>query len=48
MMNRDEVKVLLHHREPYLMVDCIDVLTAHTVTGVNVHRGDEAHLAGHF
>ncbi len=48
MMNRDEIKVLLHHREPYLMVDRIDVLTAQTVTGVKVHRGDEAHLAGHF
>ncbi len=48
MMNRDQVKVLLHHREPYLMVDRIDMLTAHTVTGVKVHRGDEAHLAGHF
>jgi len=48
MMNRDQVKVLLHHREPYLMVDRIDVLTADTVTGVKVHRGDEAHLAGHF
>jgi hypothetical protein len=48
MMNRDEDKVLLHHREPHLMVDRIDVLTAHTVTGVKVHRGDEAHLAGDF
>jgi|TARA_B110000093_G_scaffold181913_1_gene227095 3-hydroxyacyl-[acyl-carrier-protein] dehydratase len=48
MMNRDEIKVLLHHREPYLMVDRIDLLTAHAVTGVKVHRGDEAYLAGHF
>jgi 3-hydroxyacyl-[acyl-carrier-protein] dehydratase len=48
MMNIDEVKVLLHHREPYLMVDRIDALTCHAVTGVKSHRGDEAHLAGHF
>ena len=48
MMNRDEVKVLLHHREPYLMVDRIDALTPFTVTGVKIHRGDEAHLVGHF
>jgi 3-hydroxyacyl-[acyl-carrier-protein] dehydratase len=48
MMNIDELKVLLHHREPYLMVDRIDALTCHAVTGVKSHRGDEAHLAGHF
>jgi 3-hydroxyacyl-[acyl-carrier-protein] dehydratase len=48
MMNRDEVKVLLHHREPYLMVDRVDALTPNSVTGVKVHRGDEAHLVGHF
>jgi|GEM_PF-3430309 len=27
MRNRDQAKVLLHHRESYLMVGRIDVLT---------------------
>ena len=40
--------MLLHHREPYLMVDRVDALTPESVTGVKVHRGDEAHLRGHF
>ncbi len=47
-LNRDEVKVLLHHREPYLMVDRVDQLTDKHVCGVKLHRGDEPYLAGHF
>ncbi|MFT7669179.1 MAG: 3-hydroxyacyl-[acyl-carrier-protein] dehydratase [Planctomycetota bacterium] len=48
MLDRDAVKVLLHHREPYLMVDRVDALTPETVTGVKVHRGDEPYLQAHF
>lgn len=48
MLNLNEIKILLHHREPYLMVDRVDALSPLSVLGVKVHRGDEAHLAGHF
>ncbi|MFT5288786.1 MAG: 3-hydroxyacyl-[acyl-carrier-protein] dehydratase [Planctomycetota bacterium] len=48
MLDRESVKVLLHHREPYLMVDRVDALTPEAVTGVKVHRGDEPYLKGHF
>ena len=48
MLNLTEIKVLLHHREPYLMVDRVEELNPFKVRGVKVHRGDEAHLAGHF
>ena len=47
-MDRDEIKVLLHHREPYLMVDRVDELTKTHICGVKLHRGDESHLKGHF
>ncbi|MCL4134105.1 UNVERIFIED_CONTAM: hypothetical protein GTU68_048095 [Idotea baltica] len=47
-LDRDAVKVLLHHREPYLMVDRVDALSPESVTGVKVPRGDEAYLQGHF
>ena len=47
-MNREEIKVLLHHREPYLMVDRVDTLTETHVCGVKLHRGDEPYLKGHF
>ncbi|MGB0415658.1 MAG: 3-hydroxyacyl-ACP dehydratase FabZ family protein [Coraliomargarita sp.] len=48
MLSLKEIKVLLHHREPYLMVDRVDELSPLKVRGVKIHRGDEAHLAGHF
>jgi 3-hydroxyacyl-[acyl-carrier-protein] dehydratase len=48
ILDRDAVKVLLHQREPYLMVDRVDALTPEAVTGVKMHRGDEAYLKGHF
>ncbi|MDG2144031.1 MAG: hypothetical protein P8N31_10785 [Planctomycetota bacterium] len=47
-LDRDAVKVLLHHREPYLMVDRVDALSPEEVTGVKVHRGDEPYLKAHF
>lgn len=48
LMDRDAIKVLLHHREPYLMVDRVDALSDRYVCGVKVHRGDESYLGGHF
>ncbi|MGC6455425.1 MAG: 3-hydroxyacyl-ACP dehydratase FabZ family protein [Coraliomargaritaceae bacterium] len=47
-MDRDQIKVLLHHREPYLMVDRVDKLTESSICGVKLHRGDESYLEGHF
>jgi len=47
-MDREAIKELLHHREPYLMVDRVDALSADHVCGVKLHRGDEAYLTGHF
>ena len=46
-MNRDEIKQLIPHREPMLLVDEItrDGDTAHAVYTV---RGDEWFLQGHF
>ena len=48
IMDREAIKVLLHHREPYLMVDRVDALTESHVCGVKLHRGDEPYLEGHF
>ncbi len=43
-----EIKKLLHHREPYLMVSKVLHLSASEIETQCVHRGDEGHLRGHF
>lgn len=48
MMELNEIKKLLHHREPYLMVDKVVEISSVRIKTEKNHRGDEAHLAGHF
>lgn len=47
-MNKAEIKKLLHHREPYLMVSEVLSLNEREIEVIKVHEGDEAHLKGHF
>lgn len=47
-MNITDIKRLLHHREPYLMVSSIIEISPNHVHSECIHRGDEAHIAGHF
>ena len=47
-MEINEIKKLLHHREPYLMVSKVGEFTHESIHSFCVHRGDEAHLKGHF
>ncbi len=47
-MNREEIKELLPHREPMLLVDEIADNGDGTVTGKYTVRGDEFFLQGHF
>lgn len=46
-MNRDEIKELLPHREPMLLLDQV-TLEADTACGAYRVRGDEWFLQGHF
>ncbi|MEA4929148.1 MAG: 3-hydroxyacyl-ACP dehydratase FabZ family protein [Candidatus Limiplasma sp.] len=46
-MNRDEIKQLLPHREPMLLLDTLD-MQGETAIGRYAVRGDEWFLQGHF
>ena len=47
-MTREEIKGLLPHREPMLLVDEASVMEDHTAIGRYTVRGDEWFLQGHF
>lgn len=47
-MNREEIKRILPHREPMLLVDEAYKNDDGTVTGIYNVRGDEFFLQGHF
>lgn len=46
-MNKDEIKKIIPHREPMLLIDEAD-LNGTTATGRYTVRGDEFFLMGHF
>jgi 3-hydroxyacyl-[acyl-carrier-protein] dehydratase len=48
MMNREEIKNILPHREPMLLVDEATPVNDNTVEGRYTVRGDEHFLNGHF
>ena len=47
-MNREEIKEILPHREPMLLVDEVELNEDGTATGYYNVRGDEYFLRGHF
>lgn len=47
-MNRDEIKNILPHREPMLLVDEANLLNETTAEGFYTVKGDEFFLQGHF
>ena len=47
-MNREEIKNILPHREPMLLVDEANLLDENTAEGFYTGRGDEFFLQGHF
>ncbi|MBP1737068.1 MAG: beta-hydroxyacyl-ACP dehydratase [Oscillospiraceae bacterium] len=47
-MNREEIKAILPHREPMLLVDSAELVGEGEVQGVYTVRGDEFFLQGHF
>ncbi len=47
-MNRDEIKNILPHREPMLLLDEVQLNEDGTATGFYQIRGDEFFLQGHF
>jgi 3-hydroxyacyl-[acyl-carrier-protein] dehydratase len=47
-MDLTEIKKLLHHREPYLMVSHVTAHSKDSIESICEHRGDEGHLKGHF
>lgn len=47
-MNRDEIKKILPHREPMLLVDEVYINDDGTATGYYTVKGDEFFLQGHF
>ena len=47
-MDREAIKQVIPHREPFLLVDRITELDAHRVVGWKTVRADEFYLAGHF
>lgn len=47
-MNRDEIKKIIPHREPMLLVDEAFVVDEKTAEGSYTVKGDEFFLQGHF
>ena len=47
-MNRDEIKTILPHREPMLLIDEAERLPDGSALGRNTVKGDEWFLQGHF
>lgn len=47
-MNRDEIKTILPHREPMLLIDEAERLEDGSARGCYTVRGDEWFLQGHF
>ncbi len=47
-MNREELKTLLPHREPMLLVDEVELQEDGSSKGYYVIKGDEFFLQGHF
>ncbi len=47
-MNREEIKKIIPHREPMLLVDEAYVVDENTSTGKYTVKGDEYFLKGHF
>lgn len=47
-MNRDEIKKILPHREPMLLIDEVNLNEDGSATGYYKVRGDEFFLQGHF
>lgn len=47
-MNRDEIKKIIPHREPMLLVDEAFVINETTAEGSYTVKGDEFFLQGHF
>lgn len=48
MMNKEEIKTLLHHREPYLMVDTVNEITNHKISTEKNPSMEEPFAVGHF
>jgi 3-hydroxyacyl-[acyl-carrier-protein] dehydratase len=47
-MNRDEIKTILPHREPMLLVDTAEITGEGEAHGTYTVQGDEFFLQGHF
>lgn len=47
-MNRDEIKKILPHREPMLLLDSAEKISDTSARGTYHVRGDEFFLQGHF
>lgn len=47
-MNKDEIKKLLPHREPMLLIEEANLVNENTAEGFYTVKGDEFFLQGHF
>lgn len=47
-MNREEIKTILPHREPMLLVDSVETVNENLVHAEYQIRGDEYFLQGHY
>lgn len=47
-MNKEEIKTIIPHRDPMLLIDEADILDPSTALGRKTIQGDEYFLQGHF
>jgi 3-hydroxyacyl-[acyl-carrier-protein] dehydratase len=48
LMHKEEIKNILHQREPYLMVDQVHSIDEKSIHTSKTHAGNEPHVLGHF
>jgi 3-hydroxyacyl-[acyl-carrier-protein] dehydratase len=48
LMNREEIKAVIPHRDPFLLIDGIESMADDTVVACKTVTGDEEFFRGHF
>ncbi len=48
LMNQEEIKAIIPHRHPFLLIDEIESMTTTDVVAIKYVRADEYYFQGHF
>lgn len=48
LMNQEEIKQIIPHREPFILVDAVETMTEDTIVAYKYVTGEEDFFRGHF